>query len=193
MVPSNRGARPVSRRTPRADAVRNRARVLDAAHAAFTADGPDVSLDEIARRAGVGAGTVHRHFPTRAALVDAVLAASVTQLVERAQGLAGADDAVAALFEFLHELVASGAAAHDLADRLRPSAGDLDTALREPVAALDHVLAELLERGQLAGGVRTDVDAADLSAVVAAAHAAYLHHSGGPPAVRLVLDGLRLR
>jgi AcrR family transcriptional regulator len=167
--------------------------VLDAAHAAFTADGPDVSLDEIARRAGVGAGTVHRHFPTRAALVDAVLATSVTQLVERARGLVDADDAVAAFFEFLHELVASGAAAHDLADRLRPSVGDLDAALREPVAALDDVLAELLGRAQLAGGVRADVDAADLSAVVAAAHAAHVHRHGGVPAVRLVLDGLRPR
>jgi AcrR family transcriptional regulator len=193
VVPSNRGERPVSSRTPRADAVRNRARVLDAARAAFTAEGPDVPLDEIARRAGVGAGTVHRHFPTKAALVDAVLATSVSDLAARAQGLDDADDPVAAFFDFLRELVASGAAAHDLADRLRPSAGDLDAALREPVADLDAALAGLLARAQLAGGVRTDVDAADLAAVVAAAHAAHVHRHGGAAAVRLVLDGLRPR
>lgn len=167
--------------------------MLDAARAAFTADGPDVPLDEIARRAGVGAGTVHRHFPTKAALVDAVLATSVTELVERAEALAAADDAVESLFDFLDELVASGAAAHDLADRLRPSAGDLDAALSGPVAALDAALAVLLTRAQRAGGVRADVDTAALTAVVAAAHAAHVHRTGGPTAVRLVLDGLRPR
>jgi AcrR family transcriptional regulator len=167
--------------------------VLDVARAAFTAEGPDVPLDEIARRAGVGAGTVHRHFPTKAALVDAVLAVSVTELAERAEARAGEDDPVEAFFGFLEELVASGAAAHDLADRLRPSAGDVDTALQGPVASLDAALATLLARAQEAGGVRRDLAGDGLAAVVAAGHAAFVHPDGGGAALRLVLDGLRPR
>jgi AcrR family transcriptional regulator len=167
--------------------------VLAAAREAFTAEGPDVPLDEIARRAGVGAGTVHRHFATKSALVDAVLAVSVSELAERAETRAEEDDPVTAFFGFLEELVESGAAAHELADRLRPSAGDVDTAIRGPVASLDLALSVLLVRAQEAGGVRRDLAGDGLSAVVAAGHAAFVHPDGGAPALRLVLDGLRPR
>src|ERR1700742_3166112 len=74
-------------RKPRADAVRNRERVLEAAKAVFSAGGPDASLEAVAKRAGVGIGTLYRHFPTREALFEAVYRREVEQLVELAEQL----------------------------------------------------------------------------------------------------------
>jgi AcrR family transcriptional regulator len=74
-------------RRPRADAVRNRVRVLEAARAVFSAGGPDASLEGVARRAGVGIGTLYRHFPTREALFEAVYRHEVEQLAELAEKL----------------------------------------------------------------------------------------------------------
>src|SRR5258707_12199054 len=71
-------------RKPRADAVRNRERLLEAAKAVFSAGGPEASLEAVARRAGVGIGTLYRHFPTREALFEAVYRREVQQLVELA-------------------------------------------------------------------------------------------------------------
>src|SRR6266851_9281961 len=80
-----RSAEPVRR--PRADAVRNRERVLEAAKAVFSAGGPDASLDAVARRAGVGIGTLYRHFPTREALFEAVYRREVEHLADLAEQL----------------------------------------------------------------------------------------------------------
>ena len=78
-------------RAPRADAQRNRAKILAAAGEAFAVDGPDVPLDAVAALAGVGAGTVHRHFPTKESLIAAVVAARLERLADRAdQGFFGA-------------------------------------------------------------------------------------------------------
>src|SRR5579872_1691916 len=108
MARTIRGARPVCRRmwrAMRADAVRNRTKVLDAARAAFAAEGPAVPLDEIARRAGVGAGTVYRHFPTKEALFEAVI---VDRLLAHAQDaearLSGDGDAGGEFFGFFFTL-----------------------------------------------------------------------------------------
>jgi AcrR family transcriptional regulator len=184
------GVRPVSSLPRRADAVANRAKVVAAAREAFTTEGPDVSLDEIARRAGVGAGTVHRHFATKAELVDTVLAAAVEDLVTTASSYADSDDPSTALRAFLHYLVIEGAAAHELAARLRVDAGDVDVAVSGPVSDLDRAMAILLSRARDSGGIRDDVDERDLAALVAAAHAAYVHPAGGKRAVALVLRAL---
>jgi AcrR family transcriptional regulator len=185
-----RGAHPVSRLPRRADAVANRAKVVAAARVAFTTEGLDVSLDEIARRAGVGAGTVHRHFATKAELVDTVLAAAVEDLVVTASSYAESNDPGAALRAFLVYLVTEGAAAHELAARLRVGAGDVDAAVSGPVAELDRAMAILLSRARDAGRVRDDVAEGDLGVIIAAAHAAYVHPSGGERAVGLVLRAL---
>src|SRR6202051_2559550 len=74
-------------RKPRVDAVRNRERVLEAAKAVFSAGGPDESMEAVARRAGVGIGTLYRHFPTREALFEAVYRREVEQLSELAERL----------------------------------------------------------------------------------------------------------
>src|ERR1700681_4647685 len=88
-------------RRPRADAVRNRERVLEAAKAVFSAGGPDASLEAVARRAGVGIGTLYRHFPTRETLFEAVYRREVEQLGELADALKGAAAPVEALRRWL--------------------------------------------------------------------------------------------
>src|ERR1700739_4600275 len=92
-------------RRPRADAVRNRERVLEAAKAVFSAGGPDASLDAVAKRAGVGIGTLYRHFPTRQALFEAVYRREVQQLSELAEALKSEADAVDALRRWLRSNV----------------------------------------------------------------------------------------
>src|SRR5216684_1086443 len=76
-------------RKPRSDSVRNRERVLEAAKAVFSAGGPDASLEAVARRAGVGIGTLYRHFPTREALFEAVYRREVEHLADLAEQLKG--------------------------------------------------------------------------------------------------------
>jgi AcrR family transcriptional regulator len=203
MADSKRGSRPVSklaaRRGPRADAVANRARLLEVAAQAFDRDGLSVSLDEIARRAGVGPGTVHRHFPTKAALIDATLADRVRQIADEAQRIAAGDegagvpDPTAALLAALTMLVDRGAASHALADRLRSESRDIDAAVAEPLADVRVTLGTLLRRAQAAGGVRPDIDLDGLDAVLAAAHALKVHPSGGDALVQVLWDGLGAR
>src|SRR3977135_1364202 len=88
-------------RKPRADAIRNHERVLEAAKAVFSAGGPDASLEAVARRAGVGIGTLYRHFPTREALFEAVYRRGVQQLGERAEQLKSEAKPVDALRRWL--------------------------------------------------------------------------------------------
>jgi len=202
MADPKRGARPVSKlaagRRPRADAIANRARLLEVAAEAFDRDGLSVSLDEIARRAGVGPGTVHRHFPTKAALIDATLADRVRQIADEADRIARDDevadaspgDPTAALLAALTMLVDRGAASHALADRLRSESRDIDAAVAEPLADLRATLGTLLRRAQAAGGVRPDLDLDGLDAVLAAAHALKVHPSGGDALVQVLWDGL---
>src|SRR3954447_18775801 len=102
----------------RADAARNRARVLEVAYQTFAADGLAVPIDDIARRAGVGAGTVYRHFPTKEALFEAVILDRLTRMARYAQSLTTAEDPGAAFFEFLHRLVTGASGSRDLADAL---------------------------------------------------------------------------
>src|SRR3982074_1092085 len=92
-------------RKPRADAVRNRERVLEAAKAVFSAGGPDASLEAVAKRAGVGMGTLYRHFPTREALFEAVYRREVQQLGDLAEQLKSEAEPVDALRRWLRSNV----------------------------------------------------------------------------------------
>src|ERR1700749_5297035 len=92
-------------RKPRADAVRNRERVLEAAKLVFNAGGPEASLEAVAKRAGVGIGTLYRHFPTREDLFEAVYRREVEQLGDLADQLAHEPDPVEALRRWLHSTV----------------------------------------------------------------------------------------
>jgi AcrR family transcriptional regulator len=153
MLPENRHLR--------ADAERNRRRLLDAAAAAFCERGLDVGVAEIAQRAGVGRGTLFRHFPTKDALIAAIVAQRMREAAARGRTLAEAQDPGAALFEFMDAL-----AGRQQLDRALFEAV-ADTWLANPEIRAAHtgvveVLEQLLTRAQEAGAVRADVGAMDV-------------------------------
>jgi AcrR family transcriptional regulator len=152
----------MNRRAPRADAVRNRARILVAAREAFARDGVDGPLDAIAERAGVGPGTVHRHFPTKEALITAVITDRLDELAEHAARRG--DDPTADFFAFLAELAEAGRDNLALAAALD---GSLGTEGEASAARLAQAFQELLGAAQQAGGVRHDVGASDVHAILA--------------------------
>ncbi len=116
----------------RADAARNRARVLEVAYETFAADGLSVPIDEIARRAGVGAGTIYRHFPTKEALFQAVIAERIHGVVDEGRALLAEADPADALFMFLRSMVLQwGAADRGLVDALAGSGIDVNTVVPE--------------------------------------------------------------
>ncbi len=142
----------------RADARRNRDRVLRAARDAFAESGFGVPLDEIATRAGVGPGTVYRHFPTKQALFHAVVMSRVADLIADARRRASDPDPGTTFFGFLGRLGAEGAAKRDTIDAIEVPGrlqGQLQTALTV-----------LLTRAQGAGAVRSDISGTDLVALL---------------------------
>lgn len=165
----------------RADAARNREKVLEAARELFASKGFEVPLDEIAVRAGVGPGTVYRHFPTKQALFQAVTEARVLAMVESAS--LPAEDPQAALFAFLGRMAEEAAVKRDMSDAI--------TVAPELRKSLHAALAGLLEKAQEAGSVRADVTATDL--VVLMKGMLQSLHEGGNPDVLLgiVLSGLQ--
>ena len=178
-------------RQPRADAVRNRQRVLAAARDAFAESGPAVSLDDVARRAGVGPGTVHRHFPTKDALFAAVIEDRLRQLGVRAEALTTAPNPGAAFFEFFHDL--AGEAAQNLAlSAALTDPANLGESIHAAGAALEAALSHLLTRAQTAGAVRPDLTTRELHAVIAGALVMEqrLPDSSKGRGLRLVADGL---
>jgi AcrR family transcriptional regulator len=182
----------------RADARRNRERVLRTAQRLFAEDGLGVSLDEIARRAGVGPGTVHRHFPTKEALYLAVATDQLEQLVAEAKVLAATDDP-AALFTQLSRMIAMGAENAAVKSALVAAEFDLRTAAPDVAADLTRQVADLLDRAHAAGAVREDVTVDEVMALVAGAFAAIRHANAETSRNRsahlaqIILDGLRPR
>lgn len=142
----------------RADAQRNRDKVLRAAQDAFAASGYGVPLDEIAAMAGVGPGTVYRHFPSKEELFEAVVTARLGDLIAAARCLASDPDPGLAFFGFLGRFRQEAAAKRDLPDAIAIP-GSLQDELH---AALDV----LLRRAQQAGAVRADVTTQDLTALL---------------------------
>ncbi|MGW0944027.1 TetR/AcrR family transcriptional regulator [Streptomyces sp. NPDC002623] len=157
-------ARKVTR--PRADALRNRERIVAAAREMFTEFGPGVPLDEIARRAGVGNATVYRNFPDRDALVREVVCSVLDRTVRAGQvALAESGDAFGALERFVH------ASADERISALCPMISstfdehhpDLEAA-RERV---ERIIEEVMDRAKAAGQLRSDVGVGDVMIVVA--------------------------
>jgi AcrR family transcriptional regulator len=180
----------MTERPLRADARRNRDKVLRAARDAFAASGYGVPLDEIAAMAGVGPGTVYRHFPSKEDLFEAVVAARLRDLIDTARGLADDPDPGQAFFGFLGRFRQEAAAKRDLPDAIA-----IPGALPEELhAALDV----LLRRAQEAGAVRADVTTQDLVALLKGLLQAINDRPPGPVdearagrLVTVLIDGLR--
>jgi len=184
-------------RKPRADAVRNRERVLEAAKAVFSAGGPDASLEAVARRAGVGIGTLYRHFPTREALFEAVYRREVEQLGELSEQLKNEPQPVEALRQWLRSTVEFVATKKGMTAALALAAhGKTSELTAFSFERLTRAVGALLDRAIAAGEIRADMSPEDL--LRALIGMCYLHDQPGWQAsvIRLLdvfIDGLRVR
>jgi AcrR family transcriptional regulator len=180
-------------RKPRADAVRNRERLLVAAKAVFNAGGPDASLEAVARRAGVGVGTLYRHFPTREALFEAVYRREVQQLVELAERLKGETAPVDALRRWLRSNIEFVATKKGMSAALALAVHGSSELYAYTFDRLTKAVGALLERAVAAGEIRSGIGPEDL--LRALVGMCYLHDQPGWQAsvARLVdvfVDGL---
>jgi AcrR family transcriptional regulator len=180
----------------RADARRNRARVLEVAAEVFATEGLSVPVHEIARRAGVGTGTVSRHFPTKEELFAAILLDRIQWLTAQADTLAATQDAATAFFTFFATLIHEGAAHRGLAEALAGAGYDVETAAARAGHDVSGRLRTMLAHAQAAGAVRADIAYADVKALMAGCLAREVDDADGAALHRLVTvvcDGLRAR
>jgi AcrR family transcriptional regulator len=161
--------------TLRADAQRNLDRLLEAAAECFAEQGVDASIDDIARRAGVGHGTVFRRFPTKDALLAAVLSSHMAELAASAESACDEPDAGEAFSRFVRGMAEAYARNRSLVEAVKRCEAAPE------VSALVDAVGRLLKHAQDEGAVRSDVDAMDVLALIPTA-AAY---------PQIVLDGLR--
>lgn len=184
------------KRALRADAERNREHVLKVAQDVFAAEGLAVPIDEIARRAGLGVGTLYRHFPTKEALFLAIVVDRMEHLVAEARALATAPDPGEAFFGFLSRMIHERSAKRDFMDALSGSGADLGRTLAAIKASYRAALAVVLQRAQDCGAVRRDVSVREVHALVTGTFGA-LDQLGKDAAqarrrlLAIVCDGLR--
>ncbi|MEU5783858.1 TetR/AcrR family transcriptional regulator [Micromonospora lupini] len=181
-------------RAPRADARRNRALVLRAAAEAFAAEGLSVPVHEIARRAGVGTGTVSRHFPTKESLFAAVLLERMGSLTARADALAANEEPGTAFFTFFAELIREGADHRGLAESLAGAGFDIESAAVEAGSDVSGRLHALLKAAQHAGAVRDGITFPDVKALMSgclAREADPTDVGARDRVIAVVCDGLR--
>lgn len=177
----------------RADAARNRERVLAVAYETFAAEGLSVPIDEIARRAGVGAGTIYRHFPTKDELYRAVVEDRLRHVVHDGHLLLESGEPGTAIFTFLRSLVLQwGAADRGLAEAMAGVGVDIGQVAPGSEEAFRAVLGELLRAAQLAGTVRRDLGVREVKALLVGCQAMQAYDSESAGRVTdVVLDGLR--
>jgi AcrR family transcriptional regulator len=184
-------AAPLLARPKRADARRNYEKVLAAARQAFAEGGESTALEEIARRAGVGIGTLYRNFPNRQALLEALYMDEVEEVCRTAEQLDGADpwEAFNGWIErFIAYIGTKRALAHELLNYLEQDAPLFQTCR----ASLYTAGAPLLERAQAAGEVRRDVTIADvIQMVIGISKVPAADPKQTEHLIRVVLDGLR--
>ena len=149
-------------RRPRSDAQRNRERILDVAKEAFTRSGADASLDEIAREAGVGPGTLYRHFPSRAELLEAVYRTEMEQLAAAEQKFAEELPPIDALRAWLLLFVDYIAAKQLIAPALNALVGDPKKVFEASHARIWEAIRALVKRAIKSGDMRKDFDPIDL-------------------------------
>ncbi|HWN32373.1 MAG TPA: helix-turn-helix domain-containing protein [Pseudonocardia sp.] len=181
----------------RADAVRNRERLLVAADLVFDELGVGASTEEVARRAEVGIGTVFRHFPTKESLLEAVYLARLCRLADTADKLSRAEDAGPAFFAFLETVIDQACGKQAFSDSLANAGIDVVAAAAPVKTALRQSGDTLLKRAQQAGAVRRDMGTEELMALLVGL-ARTAEHTAQDPALRnrtvaILVDGLRPR
>lgn len=179
-------------RSPRADAVRNRARVLEAGAAAFAEHGAEVPMDDVAARAGVGVGTVYRHFATKQDLLDALLLERVGEALESARDASGADDPWEGFASVMRGAAEMQAADRGFAGLLAAGAGQSE-AVQAAKAELHEAIAAVMRRAQDAGELRADVSVADVPSLMCslAGVVGTADRAGWERYLAILLDGLR--
>jgi len=149
-------------RKPRADALRNRERILEEAKAAFTRVGGDISLEDVARQAGVGPGTLYRHFPTRDALLENVYRAEVTKLAQEQQRLSEALPALDALRAWMLLFVDYIATKKIIAPALNSMVGGPTKLFESSGVPIKDAIRSLVTRAVASGEIRADLEPLDL-------------------------------
>lgn len=152
----------------RADARKNYSHLLAVAREVTTGQGADASLRDIARKAGVGLGTLYRHFPTREALFEALLRESLDQLTQKAGELEGSNSPDQALLSWVREGVAFVRSYSGIVDMMAAAIADPDSALHASCSTVRSAGARLLVRAQAQGKARADLDGIDLFALIGA-------------------------
>jgi AcrR family transcriptional regulator len=183
-------------RKPRADAVRNRERVLEAAKVVFNAGGPEASLEAVAKRAGVGIGTLYRHFPTREDLFEAVYRREVEQLSELAEQLKNAKDPVDALRRWLGSTVEFVATKKGMSAALALTFQSSSELAAFSMDRLTKAIGSLLDRAVASGEMRADISPEDLFRALIGM--CYMHDQAGwqSSVLRMLdvfVDGLRVQ
>ncbi|MFD8816146.1 TetR/AcrR family transcriptional regulator [Streptomyces sp. NPDC059627] len=180
-----------SARPLRADAQRNRARVLAAAEKVFAERGTAASTEEVARAAGVGVGTVFRHFPSKEALLQALVVERLARIAVDAREHAALPDARAAFFDFFTSVVRGSATKLELVDALAELGIHPNEAVATVAEEVTEALSALLQQAQRAEAVRTDIGVSDVIALLAGASQARRYAPDDRP-LAVILDGLRV-
>jgi AcrR family transcriptional regulator len=184
------GARPM-----RADAIKNRQRILEAAEATFASLGLSVPIDTVAERAGVGVGTLYRHFPTKEALFEAIVMTRLEELLDETRMRADADDPADALFSFLQHFAAQASAKQDLFDAMNAAGFDIKSACAESMDEMKQGIDVLIARAKAVGAVRVDVTSDEVLGLIVGACNAARHsasdNSSCQRMVQIVCDGIR--
>jgi AcrR family transcriptional regulator len=180
-------------KTLRADARRNRARILQAAEQVFSEKGASASTEEVASKAGVAIGTIFRHFPTKDDLLRALMKELLQRLTEEVNALNADGDPATALFTFFTRMVEQAAAKKTVVDLLAQTGTNVQ--VTDPVQGLTQGIEGLLTRAQHAGAVRDDVQVPEVMAVLTSTCQGALHagwdHDLQHRTLTIIFNGLR--
>jgi AcrR family transcriptional regulator len=181
--------------TQRADARRNRAKVLGAARREFAEHGLETQIEQIAREAGVGVGTVYRHFPTKEALLEALAEAKFEGLADAARAALEVEDPWQGFVDLMTYAARTMSDDRGTSEAMDQRADICGAAAR--AAGLDELTAELVERAKAAGALRPDIEADDVPSLICGLGRAVRSGSDGAPAMSweryldIILAGLR--